>query len=71
MPDAIDARLASLTLSGVDIGEFSSRKKGVRRALAGEGVTETTVEAVARAASHEMSTSTRPMPAATPRTAIR
>ena len=22
MPDAIDARLASLTLSGVDIGEF-------------------------------------------------
>ena len=24
MPDAIDVRLASLTLSGVDIGEFDS-----------------------------------------------
>ena len=27
MPDAIDARLASLTMSGVEIGEFSSREE--------------------------------------------
>ena len=26
MPDAIDARLASLTLSGVDFGEFDSAR---------------------------------------------
>ena len=46
MPDAIDARLASLTLSGVDIGEFSSARTeydGVAEAV----VTETTVEAEA------------------------
>ena len=46
MPDAIDARLASLTLSGVDIGEFSSARTeydGVTEAV----VTETTVEAEA------------------------
>ena len=46
MPDAIDARLASLTLSGIDIGEFSSARTeydGVAEA----GVTETTVEAEA------------------------
>ena len=30
MPDASDARLASLSLSDVDIGEFSSRPDGVR-----------------------------------------
>ena len=46
MPDAIDARLASLTLSGVDIGEFDPG----REEYAGtpdEGVTETTVTAEA------------------------
>ena len=46
MPDAIDARLASLTLSGVDIGEFSP-KHAEYEAAAGEGVTETTVTAEA------------------------
>ena len=51
MPDAIDARLASLTLSGVDFGEFSPRLEEYEGA-AGEGVTETTVtaEAVQRGA---------------------
>ena len=46
MPDAIDARLASLTLSSVDIGEFSSSQTEYE-GVAGEGVTETTVEASA------------------------
>ena len=46
MPDAIDARLASLTLSGVDIGEFSPDGREYQ-GVAAEGVTETTVEAVA------------------------
>ena len=46
MPDAIDARLASLSLSGVDIGEFSPRTTEYT-GVAGEGVTETTVEAEA------------------------
>ena len=41
MPDAIDARLASLTLSAVDIGEFSSDTTEYE-GVAGEGVTETT-----------------------------
>ncbi len=44
MPDAIDARLASLTLSGVEIGEFSGSKPEYEGVLA-DGVTETTVEA--------------------------
>ena len=44
MPDAIDARLASLTLSGVDIGEFDPGKTEYD-GVAAEGVTETTVEA--------------------------
>ena len=44
MPDAIDARLASLTLSGVDIGEFSSSQTEYEGVPA-DGVTETTVEA--------------------------
>ena len=44
MPDAIDARLASLTLSGVDIGEFSSSQTEYEAVVA-DGVTETTVEA--------------------------
>ena len=46
MPDATDARLASLSLSGVDFGEFSpghTEYEGV----AGEDATETTVEAEA------------------------
>ena len=44
MPDAIDARLASLTLSGVDIGEFDPGQPEYE-GVAAEGVTETTVEA--------------------------
>ena len=44
MPDAIDARLASLTLSGVDIGEFSPSREEYEGVIA-EGVTETTVVA--------------------------
>ena len=44
MPDAIDARLAALTLSGVDIGEFSPDRTEYD-GVAGEGVTETTIEA--------------------------
>ena len=46
MPDAIDARLASFTLSGVDIGEFDSRRRQYEAVLT-DGLTETTVEAVA------------------------
>ena len=46
MPDAIDARLASLTLSGVEIGEFGPGTVDYEGA-AGEGVTQTTVEAEA------------------------
>ena len=46
LPDAIDARLASLTLSGVDIGEFSSRTEEYAGVLA-DGVTETVVTAEA------------------------
>ena len=44
MPDAIDARLAALTLSGVDIGGFESRTTEYTGAP-GEDVTETTVAA--------------------------
>ncbi len=44
MPDAIDARLASLTLSGVEIGKFSSNTSEYEGVLA-DGVTETTVAA--------------------------
>ena len=44
MPDAIDARLASLTLGGVDIGEFDPRRTDYEAVVA-DGVTETTVEA--------------------------
>ncbi len=46
MPDAIDARLASLTLSGIDIGEFSPGRTDYEAVVA-DGVTETTVEAEA------------------------
>ncbi len=46
MPDAVDARLASLTLSGVDIGEFDSGQREYTGAV-GDGVTETTVGAEA------------------------
>ena len=46
LPDAIDARLASLTLGGVDIGDFSSRTEEYAGVLA-DGVTETTVAAEA------------------------
>ena len=43
MPDALDARLASLTLSGVDFGEFDPGQTEYEGSVA-EGVTETTVE---------------------------
>ena len=46
MPDAIDARLASLSLSGVEIGKFDPGTTEYEGAPA-EGVTETTVEASA------------------------
>ena len=46
MPDAIDARLASLTLSGVDIGEFDPGRTDYEAVVA-DGVTATTVEAEA------------------------
>ncbi len=46
MPDAIDARLASLSLDGVDIGEFDPDQPDYE-GVAGEGITETTVEAEA------------------------
>ena len=46
MPDGIDARLASLTLSGVDIGEFDPRRTDYEAVVA-DGVTETTVGAEA------------------------
>ena len=46
MPDAIDVRLASLTLSGVDIGEFDPGRPDYEAVVA-DGVTETTVEAEA------------------------
>ena len=44
MPDAIGARLASLTLSGVDFGEFDPGRPAYEAVVA-DGVTETTVEA--------------------------
>ena len=48
LPDAIDARLASLTLSGVEFGEFdSSRTEEYAGSPRGDGVTETTVAAEA------------------------
>ena len=46
MPDAIDARLASLTLGGIDFGEFDPGRIDYE-GTAGEGVTETAVEASA------------------------
>ncbi len=46
MPDAIDARLASLTLSGVEFGEFDPGRTDYE-AVVGEGVVETVVTAEA------------------------
>ena len=46
MPDAIDARLASLSLSGIDIGDFSPNHEESEGAV-GEGVRETTITAEA------------------------
>ena len=46
MPDAIDARLASLTLDGIDIGEFD-RNRIDYEGTPGAGATETTVAAEA------------------------
>ena len=46
MPDAIDTRLASLTLSGVEIGEFAPARPDYE-GVAADGVTETTLEAEA------------------------
>ena len=45
MPDGIDARLVSLSLSGVDIGVFDPGTTDYE-GTPGDGVTETTVEAV-------------------------
>ena len=42
MPAAIDARLASLSLEGVEVGEFDSGRTNYKGVVA-EGVTETTV----------------------------
>ncbi|MCY3506087.1 MAG: cadherin-like beta sandwich domain-containing protein [Chloroflexi bacterium] len=44
MPDAIDARLSSLSLSGIDIGTFDPDRTDYEGVIA-EGVTETSVEA--------------------------
>ena len=44
MPDAIDARLASLRLEGIAIGAFDPDRTDYR-GIAAEGVTQTTVEA--------------------------
>ena len=44
MPDVIDARLASLTLSGVEFGEFDPGRTEYKGAVA-DGVTEATVAA--------------------------
>ena len=46
IPDAIDARLATLELSGVEFGEFLPRQTEYE-GVAEEGVTKTTVEAAA------------------------
>ncbi len=46
MPDAIDARLASLALTAVDIGEFEPGRTDYQGAISG-GVTETVVTAEA------------------------
>ena len=46
MPDAIDARLAALSLSGVDIGEFDPARTDYEGSV-GEGVVETVVTAEA------------------------
>ena len=46
MPDAIDARLASLTLEGVDFGDFDSGRTDYE-GVAAEGVTESVVTAEA------------------------
>ena len=46
MPDAIDARLASLSLSGIDIGEFDPGRTEYQGTF-GEGLTETVVSAEA------------------------
>ena len=46
MPDAIDARLALLTLSGVEFGEFDPGRTDYEAVVA-DGVPETTVEAEA------------------------
>ncbi len=46
MPDAIDARLASLTLSGIEIGAFDPGREEYEGVVA-EGVTETVVTAEA------------------------
>ena len=46
MPDALDARLASLALSDLEIGEFKANQTDYTATL-GNGVTQTTVEAAA------------------------
>ena len=69
MPDAIDARLASLELSGVDFGEFSPGQTDYQ-GTSDEGVTEATVEVEAMQRSAVVAID-RPTPMATIRTATR
>ncbi len=55
MPDAIDARLASLDLSGVEIGQFDPATTDYE-GVPGEGVTQTTVTAEAMQRRTEVTT---------------
>ena len=65
MPDAIDARLASLSLEGIEIGEFAPAQREYEGVLA-EGVTETIVVAEATQSARR-SRSRRPTPTRPPR----
>ena len=56
MPDAIDTRLASLAIEGMDIGEFNPVRTEYEAVLAA-GVAETTVEAAAEQSGAEVAIS--------------
>ena len=60
MPDAIDARLASLTLSGVDIGEFSRQYRSTR--ASSRTASRRRRSRPRRCSAARTSPSTRPMP---------
>ena len=70
MPDGIDARLASLTLTHIDIGEFSPGRPVYTGILAG-GAGKTVIEASPIHDRRNRSTSCPPTWTATRRTAIR